>query len=312
MKYNCVCFTLHRACNAECEMCCSSSSPKSKEKLQLDKVIKFIQSTKEIEEIEEVGITGGEPFLNFPALKEITYTSSLMGKKVSIMTNGYWAKDYETAYSMLSELKRRGLTSLGTSCDSFHQKYIPIENIKNLLRAANELKIPVGINLIYENNNSMGKLINEIQDEFIQQKLIPFQWMPVGRAKEYLDEKDIKKYKIPEILYCNNFSTFNIDYNKKIYPCCSPYVFSTDLEVGEYDNITCKEALLKLKNNRILSMLREKGFHYFLDLIRKNNINIDIPEFIESNCELCGKLFSEENMWKLYPYIYDEMEIESK
>ncbi len=312
MKYNSVCFTLHRACNAECEMCCSSSSPKSKEKLELGKIKKFIESTKEIEEIKEIAITGGEPFLNFPALKEITYISSLMGKKVNIMTNGYWAKDYETAYSAISELKRIGLSSLGTSCDRFHQKYIPIENIKNLLRAANDLKIPVGINLIYEENNTMGKLINQIQEEFIELKLLPFQWMPVGRAKEYLDEKDIRKVKIPEILYCYNFSAFTIDYNKKIYPCCSPYIFNTDLVVGEYDNITCKEALMKLKNNRILAMLRKRGFHYFLELIRKNNINIDIPEFIESNCELCGKLFSKENIWKLYPYVYEEMETESK
>lgn len=307
MKYKIMSIMMHKACNAECDMCCTESSPKSTEKLDIEKVKNHIKSSEKVKSIEEIGITGGEAFLNYPMLLDLIEYISQVGKRASIMTNGFWANDYEVTYNKLKKLKEKGLYSIGTSCDYFHLKYIPIENLKNLLHASKELSIPVGINLIYEKEKSMGALINEIQENLHNVVLYPFQWQSVGRAKGNLDEKYLEKYKVPKPLYCNNSRVYNIRYDGKVYPCCSPYIFNTALDVGNYEDMTCEDVLTKLCNNRILYILNKYGFHYFIDLIEKNNIHINIPTYIESPCELCGKLFTEENVWKLYPYLYMDM-----
>lgn len=308
MNYNLMSIMMHRACNAECDMCCTESNPRCTEKLDIDKVKNHIKSSENIKSIEEISITGGEAFLNYPMLLEIIECISQTGKRATIMTNGFWANDYKVAYNKLKKLKEKGLYSIGTSCDYFHLKYIPIENLKNLLHASVELSIPVGINLIYEKDKSMGALINELQEYLHDVTLLPFQWQSVGKAKGNLDQRYLEKYKVPKPLYCTNSNIYNIRYDGKVYPCCSPYIFNTALDIGNYEDVTCEEVLYKLYNNRLLHMLHKYGFHYFIGIIEKNNIDIAIPTYIESTCELCAKLFTEKNVWKLYPYIYKDME----
>lgn len=78
-------------CNASCKHCCFSCSPKSSEYLndkELDNLVEYVLSN---DEIEVVSLTGGEALLRKDKVLEIIKLISSVGKKITLISNGYWA-----------------------------------------------------------------------------------------------------------------------------------------------------------------------------------------------------------------------------
>ena len=57
--YDTLGFTIHRACNAACSICCFSSSPACEEKLNVKRIKEYIDESKDIPEIKTIAFTGG-------------------------------------------------------------------------------------------------------------------------------------------------------------------------------------------------------------------------------------------------------------
>jgi MoaA/NifB/PqqE/SkfB family radical SAM enzyme len=116
--------------------------------MPLDKAVNYIKQVSEIEGFNTISITGGEPFLYYKDLLEIIKTANSYKFNVTCGTNGFWAKTEEIAGQKLDELISAGLNYLSISVDAFHSKYVPIENIRNILRAARERDISVRLTCI--------------------------------------------------------------------------------------------------------------------------------------------------------------------
>lgn len=307
MNYETVGFMLTRKCNASCRMCCISSDPHCTEKLDTLDIKKYILSTKDVPGIRGISFTGGEPFLYYSSLKDLILYAVEAGKQVTVITNGFWASDYDDTEQRLEELKELGLKVLGISYDEFHREYVPVQNIKNILRAANSLDLPITINTILLKTSSMGALLDDLGEDIVDVRFIPFSCMPVGKAKNEIPYDQYIRHTSPKGCACRKGGVFSIDYKGDIYPCCSPYVYETQLCIGNYSEMDVQTTLKKIKNNHILYMLRRYGFDYFLD-IAENKLHIEIPETLISPCELCSLFFRKENIVKFYPYIYETLE----
>jgi hypothetical protein len=307
MEYGEIGIMLLRACSASCGICCIESNPRCTEKLDIELVKKYILSTKNISQITGIGLTGGEAFLDFETLKELVEFTVKCGKDSTVMTNCFWAKSYETAYSKLAVLKKAGLMALGASFDYYHNEYIPESNIRNALKAARQLSISTAINTMKTADWQMGEVFSRLGEDLAETVVQAFPCYPVGGAKKAIT-KDKFIRKTPSFhCKCRSGGTYSIKYDGVIYPCCSPYVFETELSFGNYETSTAKDTLKKLKNSRIMYVLRNFGFDYFIR-IAENELGMKVPEYVISSCELCAMFFSKENINRFYPYVYETTE----
>ena len=239
--YDTLGFTIHRTCNASCSICCFSSSPSCDEKLNVDRIKEYIDESKEIQEIKTIAFTGGEPFLAYDLLIQLIQYAKHAGKKVNTVTNGFWANSYEKAYDCIAQLKECGLDYLSLSHDAYHKEYIKTENIRNILRATTTLGVPT----------SLGKIIDEIGNDIYTASVKIGPCLPVGRAKEVFKDEQYDRTIETKNAKCSYGGNLVVCYDGTIYPCCSQVIVNTGLGIGNFEDISLKEAMLKLKNNAL-------------------------------------------------------------
>jgi MoaA/NifB/PqqE/SkfB family radical SAM enzyme len=86
---------------------------------------------------------GGEPFTHYRLMLIGVQKAAALGFRVGIVSNGYWAADYEDAMEKLGPLVGL-IEDLTLSSDAFHGGSSAPE-IQNALRAAETLHIPTGL-----------------------------------------------------------------------------------------------------------------------------------------------------------------------
>ena len=114
-------FSVTTSCNLHCPHCFVSRKPAS---LKAEDAINFLKSARESEnsQIEKVGFSGGEPFLNLDFLcKVIKSAIDLDFMFDRIMTNGDWWKTKEDLLETLKKIYDAGYDGkIGLSYDNFH------------------------------------------------------------------------------------------------------------------------------------------------------------------------------------------------
>jgi len=95
-------------------------------------------------EIEWIYFEGGEPFLYYPVLAEGVRWAASSGFRVGVLSNCYWATDFEDALEWLRPLA--GLVQDFTiSSDLYHYSEVMSQQARNATAAAEKLGIPVGM-----------------------------------------------------------------------------------------------------------------------------------------------------------------------
>ena len=130
-------------CNAACAHCSTSCGPSRTAALTADQVKDLMNQAVALSDGDAptFGITGGEPFLDFDQLLELVAHGTVVGGRVTCMTNAYWATSDDKARAMLVALKRAGLRTLGVSTSRFHERFVSRERVKRALRLAREAGI---------------------------------------------------------------------------------------------------------------------------------------------------------------------------
>ncbi len=307
MKYKTLGFSLHRKCNASCQMCCFECNPESQESLDIMSVKKYIEESKYIEDIKTISFTGGEPFLDFEKLYNLVAYSKKCNKQAACITNAYWAKDYNTAYKLLSKLKEAGLTKLNISHDAYHKKFVKESYVKNALYALRDLNIPVTLGMIRIKDENVGQTINDLGDALYSANIQIFPCYPSGGALKHIKYNQFDRTLKPHDLRCIYDGNMVVLYDGTIYPCCSQVVVETGLSIGNFNDISLVDALKKIRNNALLHLLRTQKLDLFINYA-KENMNIVIPPLVTHPCEICGYLFRKENLEKLLPYVYEQIQ----
>lgn len=141
-------FVTTNKCTAACRNCCFNCSPKNNKRLKLKNILAIIgQVVEDFPSVESCIFTGGEcTLLKEDLAKAIEYASK---RKLScrIVSNGFWARTEEQAYSYLADLREKGLCELNLSTGDEHQKWVPFKNIINACKAALKTGLLVAINV---------------------------------------------------------------------------------------------------------------------------------------------------------------------
>ena len=191
------------------------------------------------------------------------------------------------------------------SYDKWHSQFVSPDNIKRVVKACNELMLPVQIGLVCLKDERIGEHIDNLGNEGLDVIYQTVPCLPVGAAKQDLDKTQFLKRNVKPPLPCVYDGNLVVSYDGKIYPCCSQMVLETALCIGDYRTDTVEDALKKIKNNGILYLLRNRGVHFFLE--EANKLGIEVPDKVVNQCELCAGLFNEKNLKLFLPFVKQEL-----
>lgn len=130
--------TLSYYCNASCSHCYNSSGPNRERKtLTWSEISNAMSFYKKIG-VDEIGISGGEPFLFFENLIDVIDGLKKLGiQRIVPFTNGFWGNDLLQAENFLIRLKNIGFglnkgDQIKISVGEYHQKDIDLDYALNI------------------------------------------------------------------------------------------------------------------------------------------------------------------------------------
>ncbi len=132
---------LTRRCNLKCKHCCQGGFDRTPV-METDMAIRFVKNASKIG-CEQIGITGGEVFLEKELLSLVVDECSQQGLRCTVLTSAYWGKSRAKARAILDSLP--GITTLAISYDTWHAEYVSNDKIVYAVEAALEANKSVSI-----------------------------------------------------------------------------------------------------------------------------------------------------------------------
>lgn len=185
-------------CTAACDNCCFGCNPKQGRTMTLDEMKMYVDMSIEAypDTISSLDLTGGECMLLGKDVDRIFSYAKSRGLKCSMVSNAFWATDYDKAYNTLKRLKRCGLTRVSFSTGEDHNRFVPWMNVRNAAVAAARMGLETELRIELQYGHM------DISNE-------------LGADKEILELKSIGKLKISTSPWMN-YSKTNRERNRKM------------------------------------------------------------------------------------------------
>ena len=145
MKLKGVHFLLTYRCDMECDHCFAWGSPKARGVFNIKQIKNILAEAKKLGTVNSISLEGGEPFLYYPIMIKAVEKATKLEFRVEILSNCYWASCPEDAVEWLLPMAKAKNVELSLSSDLHHGESWAIEEVKNAVKAANELSMKVGI-----------------------------------------------------------------------------------------------------------------------------------------------------------------------
>lgn len=297
MVFKYLAFMITDRCTCSCSICCIKASPKKTNSLSKE-ILEELINIGYKNDISFYGFSGGEPFLYYDRILNL---KQIKEKKIefSISTNCYWAKDKKTTEELLIPLKQKGLIKLGISIDDFHQEFIPISYVKNVLRVSKKLGINNQIGCtVTKNTNKLSYYLKLLGDLTFNSSFISNPCIPTGRGSSIKNSELILTHVSKLNKTCKMMNTIIVLVNGDVYPCCSQGGFVESICLGNIYNQNLTSLINKAKNNKYLRILEYYGPYYFYEKVKKYGI-IPQKKYFVGICHLCNyihKIFKENKL----------------
>ncbi len=302
--YN-VTFCITFKCNAECAHCLYECGPQRNEKLSIESIKKSIVDLSKMG-INNFTLTGGEPFLFMKEIEEILSFANSLNLESLIGTNGFWGTSYEVALKILKKLYSLGLRKLLLSADRYHQEFVGLERLINIIKAAETigLKIKITVNMTKKDSESL-KIVRILKDfncviSLKEPRL-------VGRALKNINEADLfsfnmrfddlEKMEVP----CDQIGFPEITPDGRVWVCCGipsarfciDCLEGSPLMLGNIYYESLDKILNTHKDNLILKILKIYGPIKLVEIIIKGcKMDYEFKPKYYRICDLCCDILS--------------------
>ena len=301
-------------CNLHCGHCLFSADKNGKDMSLID-LVRWLNELDETRQYTEIGFSGGEPFIAFNLLREGITKACSLGLKTTVVTNAFWADSLNNALKILKKLGP--LSLLGVSFDKFHQEFIPIDNLRNAILAANHIGIKTTIRFTYLwDENLERKEVERIFSDITNITTIESQPMlNAGRASHFSDENGFenafdKMVNKP----CAASNVHMLAPDGTVYLCCGPAAVlkkNNPLKLGNLYEKSFKSILEDEENNLIIQAIRVFGPSYLLNFIEEKGCFQDY-ESKKDHCDLCLSLMENTDLIDTINMKLHEQSIERK
>jgi hypothetical protein len=207
---------------------------------------------------------------------------------------------------------------LHISTDSFHQEFVPVENVKNAILACHQLKIKCLVRIAYLHDpvSEIGAIEEQLKDvqELYQINHQPV--LPSGRATTQIDRELIYAYNIENVL-CGGLGRLLVTPDGRVFACCGPAVcWKGDHHLchGNIRHERLDVILQWAERDPVMRMLRRWGHIRLLELIQRQatieNHVLIMPSISEMTgiCSLCEYIFTDANATWLLKRVVQDME----
>lgn len=282
-------------CTASCSSCCMDCSPNQNTHLNLDVILSTIDGLNELG-IKVLLISGGEPFIYYDEVLQMLQRGKKYGMLLSLNTNAYWCTSLKIATDKLRELKNNGLTNIISSLDIYHQKYISVDNVKNLMYAAKEIGVRPLLNLCggyKESDEGIISILKQMGDaiHFVDIRYFPL--TKVGAASRNLYEVNLDHTYSIDDLKCQAFKTIHIHPDGSVCACCGDLNNKEPFIIGNIYQSSIVSIIKEVKKCPAYYFVIAKGFRWI-----KEKIESELPELSRNKfnnpCEICEKVFCQE------------------
>jgi MoaA/NifB/PqqE/SkfB family radical SAM enzyme len=304
-------------CNIKCRHCIYDCQPSSTKKLSKPLLKDLIRQASNLPSLRSVIFTGGEAFLEYENLVESIALCGELDLESSVVTNGYWALNPNITKQKLKKLN--GLNILYVSTDSFHQEFVPVDRIRNIIEACNEFGIKCIVRISYLNDptHEIGIIKKQLTESEGLYTISTMPVAPFGRAAELKDTFLFYEYN-PHGIPCCGADNPVIDVNGDVKFCPGGLFCHPDnslLTVGNVFYETLEMLRASTNFNPIVQMLRLHGPSGLVHLVRNQAIKEGIPfnlpqlEEIKDLCSLCKYIITDPNNAKLLQLAVKDPEV---
>lgn len=319
IKPDTIAFLTTTNCTAECKMCCFSCSPLRNENLSNKLMKDIILQAEKLNSIKtnninirNIGFTGGEVFTRFPDLLELTEYAYDKSFHISATTNGFWGGYRESTNEKLDSLKKVGLSKLSLSCDNFHQEYVPMESIKNIIIAAKDLDIQIDMgSIITKSTSDISYIYKELKELMIGIVHYTAACLPVGAAEKNIPREDFiyNENLLNNSIKCFETTYFAIYEDGEIFSCCSQAGRTEPLSIGNINSNKLNEINENYYSNIHLRIIKKMGLSWYLNIAKELEYNKLFNKKYVNKCDLCRNIFIDKEFMKLvkpYTEAYEE------
>jgi len=254
------CFYYTNKCNITCGHCISKCTPKKKGKLELKKTVEWLKDLAEMK-IKSAGFSGGEPLIFFDEITCIISKAKKLGLNVGLLTNGTWAKNWNSTTRTLKGLNKSGLDKLEISIDEFHQKYVPIKNISNILDASKKFSKPeIALRLTKTGDHEYLKILFLLLEKIGKTKIFLQALFPYGRAKK-LNQRKFLINKRASKCRCECLNLPIVDVDGSVYICSQGQLLGKKsiYFLGNALEKPLKEIFQEFKESKLVYFLKNLG-----------------------------------------------------
>ena len=292
MQIKSLAFIMTNKCNAACRMCCFSCSPQNNTLLNIGLMKDYIRQAYEIGTFKTIAFSGGEAMLYYEQLRDCIAYAHSFGFDTTLVSNGFWAANYEEGFETLKGLVEAGLTHLSLSVDQFHQEYVPLQSVKNAIHACENLGVLSVLTLLdLKDGLSSKAVMEELRPEIYNKDLIVYPAFPAGEGITNIPEEQLIKVCDKDTAWCAFDKGISILFDGTIMMCCSQ--FSSEIEmthIGQFGVNTLEDAITVLKENDFIYVLLKNAFGWYVKLAEELGFKLDDNYCV--SCHLCHTLFT--------------------
>lgn len=308
-------FSTTYQCPISCRYCGAECGPRETARLSLQDMIAIVDHVFSYGKLELVVFTGGEPFLLGEDLRRCVEYCAKKGLLTRIVTNGFWAKNPQTAREIMKTYKESGLTEINFSCDDYHQEFIPLERIKYANDACLELGFPA---LIGHKTMKGCTLSIDYLEQFLEVKLARFDpreknpdnnvvstgyTVPVAKDMHLIPDDEILyppsdyRWKAP----CSSIlQRVIITPRKELSICCGMIPRGVkEIVFGSLDDYTLEELITMAHNDLIVNWLALEGPYGLMKFILLKDSTIPFRKQYVNICHLCSEILTRKDCRKI-------------
>lgn len=284
---------LTRRCNISCSHCSVASSPSLKDQPSDGELERYVEESIR-SGVRAIQFTGGEPLLREDLLLRLLANASAKGVTASVTSNGSWGETFPVARRKLRRLLSAGMKQLTISYDPFHEKFLPIERIEHIARAAQGEAFTFQVNVTrLRGDEGLTGIVHRLES-FHSVELRIYDVQRVGRALKF----DTDTFRRNLEGFCNACERATISDDGRLMACNGPSYFSktsSPLIVGSMADSSMEDLLDRHANDDILEAIRVQGPLYLKRLIDREKGGETTSD--ETNftglCDLCLHLTSD-------------------
>jgi hypothetical protein len=294
--------TTHR-CNAHCDMCYESAGPRGSDlrgvaTLPLDVTLRVIDEAAQLDQLgPRVHLSGGEIFLDWDQALTICRRAADRGfPNVGATTNGFWAASRDIAARRCEEMSAAGVTYLEVSVDRWHQSFVPIDRIRNLLRSARSTGIRIMLRTLSTRSHHADEPLRELGDaELMGVVIANSRLYPVGRAATEISYDDVYFGRGLEGS-CERMLNLTVAPNGNVYPCCAGADVTESMAAGNVCREPLARIVTKMSMNPLICRVVRMGVTSLLPMIEELGYAGRFPDRHACLCHLCWNIFRQEDV----------------